>query len=43
MERLFNPTISHFTAWVWFHDVDHHWMQSMSTIHPTQPEAMPLY
>src|SRR6266699_5505938 len=43
MERLFNPTMPHFAAWVWLHDIDHHWIQSMSTIHPTQPEAMPLY
>jgi hypothetical protein len=43
MERLFNPAMPHFAAWVWLHDIDHHWIQSMSTIHPTQPEAMPLY
>jgi ankyrin repeat protein len=43
MERLFNPAMPQFTAWVWLHDIDHHWIQSMSTIHPTQPEAIPLY
>ena len=43
MERLFNPAMPHFAAWVWLHDIDRHWIQSMSTIHPTQPEAMPLY
>jgi ankyrin repeat protein len=43
MERLFNPAMPHFAAWVWLHDVDHPWIQSTSTIHPTQPEAMPLY
>jgi ankyrin repeat protein len=43
MERLFNPAMPHFAAWVWLYDIDHHWIQSMSTIHPTQPEAMPLY
>ena len=43
MKGLFNPALPHFAAWVWLHDIDHHWIQSMSTKHPTQPEAMPLY
>jgi ankyrin repeat protein len=43
MERLFNPAMPYFAAWVWLYDIDHHWIQSMSTIHPTQPEAKPLY
>jgi ankyrin repeat protein len=43
MKRLFDPTKPHFSAWVWLYDIDHHWIPSMSTIHPTQPEAMPLY
>ena len=43
MERLFNPAVPHFTAWVWLHDIDRPWIQSMSTTHPTQLAAMPLY
>ena len=43
MERLFDPAKPHFAAWVWLHDVDHHWIKPMSKIHPTRPEAMPLY
>ncbi|KAN0105623.1 Ankyrin repeat-containing domain protein [Russula decolorans] len=43
MERLFDPTKPHFAAWVWLHDIDRHWLEPMSKIHPTQPEAMPLY
>ena len=43
MERLFNPEKSHFAAWVWLYDIDRHWIESMSTIHPTRPEAAPLY
>jgi ankyrin repeat protein len=43
MERLFNPARPHFAAWVWVHDIDHPWTQSISTMDPTQPEAMPLY
>ena len=43
MERLFNPAMPHFAAWIWLHDIDHHRMPSMLTTHPTQPEAMPLY
>jgi ankyrin repeat protein len=43
MERLFDPTKSHFPAWVWLYDLDRHWIEPMSTIHPTRPEAGPLY
>ena len=43
MERLFDPRKSHFAAWVWLYDIDRHWMEPMSTTHPTQPEAGPLY
>ena len=43
MERLFDPTKSHFAAWVWLYDIDRHWMEPTSTIHPTRPEAGPLY
>jgi ankyrin repeat protein len=43
MERLFDPAKSHFAAWVWLYDIDHHWIGPMSTIHPTGPEALPLY
>ena len=43
MERLFDPEKPHFSAWVWLYDIDRHWMEPMSEIRPTRPEAMPLY
>ena len=43
MERLFDPAKSHFAAWVWLYDIDRSWIEPMSTTHPTQPEAVPLY
>jgi hypothetical protein len=43
MERLFDPTMPHFAAWVWLYDIDHDWVDPMSEVHPTQPEGQPLY
>jgi Ankyrin repeats (3 copies) len=43
MGRLFDPARPHFAAWVWLYDVDRYWTEPMSTIHPTRPEAVPLY
>jgi Ankyrin repeats (3 copies) len=43
MERLFDPTKPHFAAWVWLYDIDDHWVEPMSSKHPTEPEAVPLY
>jgi ankyrin repeat protein len=43
MERLFDPERPYFVAWVWLHDTDRHWIEPMSEIHPTLPEAVPLY
>src|SRR6266436_1101128 len=43
MERLFDPTRPHFAAWVWLYDIDRYWTKPLSTAHPTQPEAFPLY
>ena len=43
MGRLFDPERPHFAAWVWLYDIDHYWIESMSTPHPTRPEAVPLY
>jgi hypothetical protein len=43
MERLFDYARPHFAAWVWLHDIDRHWIEPMSEIHPTRPEATPLY
>ena len=43
MKRLFDPAKPHFAAWVWLHDIDRHWIGPMATIHPTRPEAAPLY
>jgi hypothetical protein len=43
MERLFDRTKPHFAAWVWLYDVDRYWVDPMSSIHPTEPGAVPLY
>ena len=43
MECLFDPAKPHFAAWVWLHDIDRHWIDPMPNIHPTRPEAVPLY
>src|SRR6266478_934455 len=43
MELLFDPAKPHFAAWVWLYDIDRHWENPMSTIHPTRPEAVPIY
>jgi hypothetical protein len=42
MERLFDPAMPHFMAWVWLCDIDHYG-KPMSTIHPTRPGGVPLY
>ena len=43
MERLFDPAKPHFAAWLLLYDIDRHWIQPMSSIHPTQPEPVPLH
>ena len=43
MLHLFDPANPHFAAWVWLHDIDRHWIEPMSKIHPTRAEAVPLY
>src|SRR6266403_1156399 len=43
MERLFDSAKPHFAAWIWLYDIDRYWMDPMSKIRPTQPEAVPLY
>ena len=43
MECLFDSAKPHFAAWIWLYDIDRYWMESMSEIHPTRPEAAPLY
>ncbi|KAN0109345.1 Ankyrin repeat-containing domain protein [Russula decolorans] len=43
MEHLFDPKKSHFAAWVWLYDIDRYWLEPMLTVHPTRPEAGPLY
>jgi ankyrin repeat protein len=43
MARLFDSEKPQFSAWVWFYDVDHHWLDPMPRIHPIQPSATPLY
>jgi ankyrin repeat protein len=43
MEPLFDQAKAHYAAWIWLFDMDHHWVEPMSDIHPKQPEAVPLY
>src|SRR6266849_6547418 len=43
MKRLFDPAKPHFVAWVWQYDIDRYWAERMPTMHPTEPEAVPLY
>jgi hypothetical protein len=43
MGRLFHPARPHFASWVWLYDIDRYWTEPMSTIHPTRPEAVPVY
>ena len=43
MKLLFDPTKPHFAAWVWLYDVDRYWTGPMPSVHPMQPEALPLY
>jgi ankyrin repeat protein len=43
MKRLFDPAKPHFAAWIWLYDIDRYWTERMPTMHPTQPDAMPLY
>ena len=43
MKRLFDPTMPHFAAWVWLYDIDRYLTERMPTVHPTHPEAVPLY
>jgi ankyrin repeat protein len=43
MFRLFDSDRPHFRAWIWLCDPDRHWGNRMSTPHPTQPQASPMY
>ena len=43
MERLFNPTKSHFAAWIRLYNIDCQWTDPMSKTYPTRLEAEPLY
>jgi hypothetical protein len=43
MFRLFDSDKPHFRTWIWLYDPDRHWGNTMSTPHPTQPQASPLY
>ena len=43
MEHLFNADKPHFANWVWIYDMDDPWRGEMSTTHPEQPQATPLY
>src|ERR1700679_1550239 len=45
MERLFDPSQSHFEAWIWMHDVDKGQSRTMENLaeRPPQRSAAPLY
>ena len=43
LKCLFDPAEPHFAAWVWLYDIDRYWTERMPTMHPTRPEAVPLY
>jgi ankyrin repeat protein len=45
MERLFDPSKSHFDAWIWMHDVDKGQSRTMGSLaeRPSQRSATPLY
>jgi hypothetical protein len=43
MERLFDRTRPYFAAWVWIYDFDFPFGGQMTTTHPEEPEASPLY
>jgi hypothetical protein len=43
MERLFDPSKSHFVTWVWVHDIDFPFREILFSPRPTQPHAVPLY
>ena len=43
MERLFDPDEPHFATWVWIHDIDYSFRETMFTEHPSSPTATPLY
>jgi ankyrin repeat protein len=40
---LFDREKPHFSAWVWIHDIDDPWQESMPTKRPERPEATPFY
>ena len=42
LERLFDPAMPHFTAWVRLYDIDRHSIEPVSKTPPTQ-QAAPLY
>jgi ankyrin repeat protein len=43
MEGLFDAAKPHFASWVWLYDIDRYWIEPMSNMHPTRPDAVPLY
>jgi ankyrin repeat protein len=43
MERLFDRNSPYFATWVWIYDFDHPFRGQMTTTHPEEPEASPLY
>jgi hypothetical protein len=43
MKCLFDPDKPHFATWVWIHDIDRLFRETMFTARPSPPEAVPLY
>jgi ankyrin repeat protein len=43
VECLFDADKPYFSTWLWIYNEDRGSHHSMSTIHPTEPEAVPLY
>ena len=43
MERLFDREKPYFATWVWIHDIDHPFRETMFTARPSPPEGTPLY
>jgi hypothetical protein len=40
---LFNADRLHFRTWIWIHNEDRRWNSTSGGMHPTLPEAVPLY
>jgi ankyrin repeat protein len=43
LERLFDPEKPYFATWVWIHDIDYPFRETMIAPRPLPPEGTPLY